>query len=459
MKIIQFGEGNFLRTFVDAYFDALNKEGAGQYEVEIVKPIPYGSLEQFAKQGNRYHIVLRGVAKGEEVEEVYEISSVKKAINPFSDQKDFYDLALDPEVKILVSNTTEAGICFQKEDKQDGFAEISYPAKLTKWLYKRFQAGLPGLYLLPVELIDRNADELHRCVNAYIDLWGLGESFKEWNETQNFYCNTLVDRIVSGFPRDEQTRRHLWKLIGEEDLLVSVGEPFGLWAVEDKGEISSFIKEGHHNIDVVLTKDIAYYKKRKVRVLNGSHTNLVPISLWKGKTTVYEVMKGETLSAFVDQTLKNEIVPYVSENREATTAFASEVRSRFLNPFLNHLLSSIALNSVSKWRARCLPSYLDYYNSNGSLPPLLTIGLAYLVAMYRRIEKVGEKHLCHFPCLDIEVKDEERYLDYFSSGKTIADFLSDEEAWGMSLASLPGLLEKVTSLVETIERGEEVFER
>ncbi len=457
MKIIQFGEGNFLRTFVDAYFDALNKEGLGDYEVAIVKPIPYGSLEQFAKQGNRYHIVLRGVVNGKALEEVREISSVKKAINPFSDPESFYDLALDPEVKLVVSNTTEAGICFQKKDKRGGFAEISYPAKLTKWLYERFRAGLPGLYLLPVELIDNNADELRRCVNAYIDLWDLGEGFRNWNRTQNFYCNTLVDRIVSGFPRDEKTKEHLWKLIGEEDLLVSVGEPFGLWAIEDKGEISSLIHEGHHNIDVVLTKDIAYYKKRKVRVLNGSHTNLVPISLWKGKTTVYEVMTDERLSAFVDQTLKNEIVPYVSEEREKTMAFALEVRSRFLNPFLNHLLTSIALNSVSKWRARCLPSYLDYYYENGSLPPLLTLGLAYLIAIYRRIEKVGEKHFCHLPCFDIEVKDEERYLDYFSNGKSIADFLSDEGAWGMNLASLPGLLEKVSSLVETIEHGEEAL--
>lgn len=457
MKIIQFGEGNFLRTFVDAYFDALNKEGVGKYEVEIVKPIPYGSLDQFAKQGNRYHIVLRGMAGGKEVEDVYEISSVGKAINPFADQKAFFDLALDEVVKILVSNTTEAGICFQKEDKKDGFAEISYPAKLTKWLYKRFQAGLPGLYLLPVELIDNNADELCRCVNAYIDLWGLGEEFKEWNKTQNFYCNTLVDRIVSGFPREEKTRNHLWKLIGEEDLLVSVGEPFGLWAIEDKGAISSLIKEGHHNIDVVLTNDIAYYKKRKVRVLNGSHTNLVPISLWKGKRTVYEVMKDESLSAFVEETLENEIVPYVSEDQKATMAFASEVRSRFLNPFLNHQLASIALNSVSKWRARCLPSYLDYYHSNDALPPLLTIGLAYLVAMYRRIERAGEKHLCHLPCFDIEVQDEERYLDYFHNGKSVADFLSDEEAWGMSLTSLPGLLEKVSSLVVRIESGAEVL--
>ena len=457
IKVIQFGEGNFLRTFVDAYFDSLNKEGEGPYEVSIVKPILFGSLDKFVKQNNRYHIVLRGVAEGKEVEDVYEINSVKNVINPFEDADSFYGLATDPDVKILVSNTTEAGICFQKDDKQDGFAEISYPAKLTKWLYKRYQAGLPGIYLMPVELIDKNADELYRCVNAYIDLWGLGDGFKKWNETENFYCNTLVDRIVSGYPRDEETKHHLWNLIGEEDELVSIGEPFGLWAVEDKGDISSLIKEGHHNIDVVLTKDIAYYKKRKVRALNGSHTNLVPISLWKGKVTVYDVMKDEQLSSFVDATLKNEIVPFVSDDIDMTMAFASEVRGRFLNPFLNHQLTSIALNSISKWKARCLPSYLDYCQKNKELPPLLTIGLAYLVVMYRHIEKIGNKHVCHLPSRDIEVKDEERYLDYFSSGKSIKDFLSDKGAWGMDLTSIEDLFEKVSSLVEEIEKGKEVL--
>ncbi len=311
--------------------------------------------------------------------------------------------------------------------------------------------------MLPIELIDNNGDELHRCVDAYISLWGLGEEFRQWNERENFYCNTLVDRIVSGFPREEKTKHHLWELIGEEDQLLSLGEPFGLWAIEDKGEISSLIREGHHNIDVVLTKDIAYYKKRKVRVLNGSHTNLVPISLWQGKKTVYEVMKDERLGAFVDRTLKEEIVPYVSEDVEATMGFASEVRSRFLNPFLNHQLTSIALNSVSKWRARCLPSYLDYYHNNGALPPLLTIGFGYLVAMYRHIEKINGSYICHLPGRDIEMKDEERYLSYFSSGKTIADFLSDDLAWGMDLTSIPGLLEKVASLVKDIENGKEVL--
>lgn len=281
-KVLQYGEGNFLRSFVDLYFETLNREG-GEWAVEIVKPIPFGSLDAFARQGNRYHVVLRGVKDGNAAETVYPVSVVEQAISPFDDFPAYAALAVDPELAVIVSNTTEAGICYREGDSFDGFAEITYPAKLTKFLYARFRAGLPGVYLLPVELIENNADELFRCVEKYIDLWHLPETFREWNRTENFYCNTLVDRIVSGFPRDEVLRERLWKLVGERDDLLSVAEPFGLWVIENKGKIADLLPAGHHNIDIILTDDIAYYKKRKVRVLNGSHTNLVAAGLLFGR--------------------------------------------------------------------------------------------------------------------------------------------------------------------------------
>ena len=194
-KVLQYGEGNFLRSFVDLYFETLNREG-GEWAVEIVKPIPFGSLDAFARQGNRYHVVLRGVKDGNAAETVYPVSVVEQAISPFDDFPAYEALAVDPELAVIVSNTTEAGICYREEDKFDGFAEITYPAKLTKFLYARYRAGLPGVYLLPVELIENNADELFRCVEKYIDLWQLPEAFRVWKSTVNFYCNTLVDRIV-----------------------------------------------------------------------------------------------------------------------------------------------------------------------------------------------------------------------------------------------------------------------
>ena len=453
MKILQYGEGNFLRTFVDAYFDTLNKEGVGKYEVYIVKPITFGTLERFAKQDNKYHIVLRGVENNKDVENVYKIESVCGAIDPFADAEAYYALAKDKDLKIIVSNTTEAGICYNEKDTMDGFDGITYPAKLTKFLYERFNAGLDGVYLMPVELIDNNADELKKCVDKYIALWALPQTFKEWNDTQNYYCNTLVDRIVSGYPRDEQTKAHLEELLGEKDELVSVGEPFGLWAVENKGNIANYIKEGVHNIEVVLTNDIGYYKKRKVRVLNGSHTNLVPAGLMLGAETVYDCMKDEKLSAFVESTLTSEINPFVSDNIEATTVFAESIKSRFLNPYLNHQLTSIALNSISKWRARVLPSFKDYYKANGKLAPNLTKGFSYLMALYSNIEKVGEQYLVKLANRTIEIKDDLPYLEYFAGKKCVKGFMADTEIWGEDLTAYAGFADTVCENIEKINKG------
>ena len=453
IKVLQYGEGNFLRTFVDVYFDTLNKNGQGRYAVNIVKPITFGTLERFEKQGNKYHIVLRGMENGQSVENVYKVDCLENVIDPFADYESYIALAKDKDLKILVSNTTEAGICFNANDKMDGFDGITYPAKLTKFLYERFNAGLDGVYLLPVELIDNNADELKKCVDKYIELWNLPEAFKKWNDEHNFYCNALVDRIVSGYPRDEETKAHLEELIGEKDELMSIGEPFGLWAVEKKGDIANYIKEGVHNIEVVLTNDIGYYKKRKVRVLNGSHTNLVPTALMLGAVTVYDCMVDKKLSAFVEDTLKAEIIPFVSSDIGATTIFANSVKDRFMNPFLNHQLVSISLNSISKWRARVLPSFKDYYAQYGEIPPCLSIGFSYLMAMYSSIEKQGDKYIVQVPNREIELKDDLPYLEYFAGGGSVVDFMSKADVWGEDLTAYVGFADAVFANVEKIKKG------
>lgn len=437
-KVLQYGEGNFLRSFVDLYFETLNREG-GEWAVEIVKPIPFGSLDAFARQENRYHVILRGVKDGNAAETVYPVSVVEQAISPFDDFPAYAALAVDPALAVIVSNTTEAGICYHEGDSFDGFAEITYPAKLTKFLYARFRAGLPGVYLLPVELIGNNADELFRCVEKYIDLWQLPEAFREWNRTENFYCNTLVDRIVSGFPRDEALRERLWKLVGERDDLLSVAEPFGLWVIENKGKIADLLPTGHHNIDIILTDDIAYYKKRKVRVLNGSHTNLVAAGLLSGAETVYDCMTNETLYRFFRASLE-EIVPFVSSDRSMTERFAADVEERFRNPYLNHQLTSIALNSISKWRARVLPTFRDFFAANGRIPEHLTVGFSCLMHLYRT------KYA--------ELKDDAEVLSFFASGKPLKDFLSDRTVWGEDLTAYPQFLETVTAQTERLARGE-----
>lgn len=440
-KVLQYGEGNFLRSFVDLYFETLNREG-GKWAVEIVKPIPFGSLDAFARQGNRYHVVLRGVKDGNAAETVYPVSVVEQAISPFDDFPAYAALAVDPELAVIVSNTTEAGICYHAGDSFDAFAEITYPAKLTKFLYARFRAGLPGVYLLPVELIENNADELFRCVEKYIDLWQLPEAFREWNRTENFYCNTLVDRIVSGFPRDEVLRERLWKLVGERDDLLSVAEPFGLWVIENKGKIADLLPAGHHNIDVILTDDIAYYKKRKVRVLNGSHTNLVAAGLLLGAETVYDCMTNETLYRFFRASLE-EIVPFVSSDRSMTERFAADVEERFRNPYLNHQLTSIALNSISKWRARVLPTFRDFFAANGRIPEHLTVGFSCLMHLYRTRYT--------------ELKDDAEVLSFFASGKPLKDFLSDRNIWGEDLTAYPQFLETVIAQTERLARGESLL--
>ncbi len=440
-KVLQYGEGNFLRSFVDLYFETLNREG-GEWAVEIVKPIPFGSLDAFARQGNRYHVVLRGVKDGNAAETVYPVSVVEQAISPFDDFPAYAALAVDPELAVIVSNTTEAGICYHEGDSFDGFAEITYPAKLTKFLYARFRAGLPGVYLLPVELIENNADELFRCVEKYIDLWRLPDEFREWNRTENFYCNTLVDRIVSGFPRDEVLRERLWKLVGERDDLLSVAEPFGLWVIENKGKIADLLPAGHHNIDVILTDDIAYYKKRKVRVLNGSHTNLVAAGLLLGAETVYDCMTNETLYNFFRASLE-EIVPFVSFDRSMTERFAADVEERFRNPYLNHQLTSIALNSISKWRARVLPTFRDFFAANGRIPEHLTVGFSCLMHLYRTRYT--------------ELKDDAEVLSFFASGKPLKDFLSDRTVWGEDLTAYPQFLETVIAQTERLARGESLL--
>ena len=440
-KVLQYGEGNFLRSFVDLYFETLNRDG-GEWAVEIVKPIPFGSLDAFARQENRYHVILRGVKDGNAAETVYPVSVVEQAISPFDDFPAYAALAADPALAVIVSNTTEAGICCHEGDSFDGFAEITYPAKLTKFLYARFRAGLPGVYLLPVELIGNNADELFRCVEKYIDLWQLPEAFREWNRTENFYCNTLVDRIVSGFPRDEALRERLWKLVGERDDLLSVAEPFGLWVIENKGKIADLLPAGHHNIDIILTDDIAYYKKRKVRVLNGSHTNLVAAGLLSGAETVYDCMTNETLYRFFRASLE-EIVPFVSSDRSMTERFAADVEERFRNPYLNHQLTSIALNSISKWRARVLPTFRDFFAANGRIPEHLTVGFSCLMHLYRT------KYA--------ELKDDAEVLSFFASGKPLKDFLSDRTVWGEDLTAYPQFLETVTAQTERLARGESLL--
>ena len=458
IKVLQFGEGNFLRTFVDLYFDTLNKEG-GEYSVDIVKPIPFGTLERFKKQNNKYHILLRGVKDGKPVEDPYKVDVLNSVLD-LDEYDKICDCFADQELKIIVSNTTEAGICYNEKDDINGLVEITYPAKLTKLLLHRFNTlgeSAGDLYLLPVELIDNNADALYSCVKKYVKLWNLSADFDKWIDAKIYFCNTLVDRIVSGYPKTPEDIAHIENLLGEKDELVSIGEPFGLWAVEKKGEITKYVKEGVHNIEVVLTEDIGYYKKRKVRVLNGSHTNIVCAGMWLGAETVYDCMEDPKLVKFLDDTLAEEIVPFVSNDIKATTIFADSIRERFSNPYLNHQLISISLNSISKWKARDLPSFKDYYNANGKIAPNMTIGFSYLMAVYTSLVKDGDIYKAVLPHKSVQYIDDAPYLEFFANGGSAIDFMKDVNVWGEDLTTYKGFAEQVEKNLELIKAGKELL--
>lgn len=457
IKVLQYGEGNFLRAFAEHYFETLNRNG-GNYEINIVKPTPHGNLDKFAAQNNRYHVVLRGVSDGEAKETVCEINAVKACFSPFTEYERYVAIAKDKDLKIIVSNTTEAGICYNENDRLMDFAGITYPAKLTKFLFERYRSGLGGVYVLPVELIDNNADELLSCVIRYAEKWDLGEGFIGWLKNENYFCNTLVDRIVSGYPKDESVKTHLTDLIGEKDELLTVCEPFGLWVIERKGEIDKYIKSGNHGVEIVLTDDIKFYKKRKVRILNGSHTNLVFAGIFGGKTTVYDCLTDEKLLRFFNDSLNNEILPFVSDDIKMTESYAKSVKDRFLNPFLNHLLESIALNSVSKWKARNLPSFSDYYEKTGTIPENLTKGFAFLATYYEKAERKDDgKFYVTVNGLTTEIKDDVRYLEYFAAGGGIKDFMADKTVWGEDLTQYKGFAEKVSFYVDMINAGKNIL--
>ena len=453
MKVLQFGQGNFLRTFADVYFETLNQEGL-DYQVYVATAIPHENLEAFRRQGNRYHVVLRGSQGGQPVEQVLPVTCLQEVIDPFLEPEAFYALAEDPELKLIVSNTTEAGIQFHSQDSFEGFADITFPAKVTKFLYRRFQAGQPGIYLLPVELIDDNAGELARCVEEYITLWGLPQEFRQWNQRENFYCNTLVDRIVSGYPREEETRRHLENLVGQEDSLLAVGEPFGLWVIERKGDIAQYIPQGTHQIDVVLAEDISYYKRRKVRVLNGSHTNLVAAGLWEGCSTVYGCVGAPKLRAFVLDTPGAGdcalCVPGCGGHPGIRRQRAGPLCQPLLKPPA-HLHSAQLGVQVEGPGFAQLPGLLPAGGgkSPGTSPRAWPIWWSSTAGPSGG--RMALRRCC--PAGKSPLVDEERYLTYFLEGGTVESFLGDETIWGEDLTQYPGLLHTVAGHIATLEGG------
>ncbi len=440
-RIAQFGEGNFLRAFADLYFEALNQED-GDFSVSVMKPRKGGSLDAFRANNGRYHVILQGNRGGKCEQTVIPVSVLHEVFSPFEEPERFFALAKDPHLRFILSNTTEAGICFSETDSFEDFDTMTFPARLTRFLFARYEAGEGGLYILPTELVDENGDALHRAVDAYITLWGLPEAFRQYNDTENHYCNTLVDRIVSGYPKNADEERALQALLPVHDPLLTVAEPYGLWCIEKKGEIEHLLPAGQHGTEVLFVEDIKAYKKRKVRVLNGSHTNLVFAGLAMGKETVYDCMQDERLTSLFRGALA-EIIPFAGNSTEETTRFAGDVAERFANPYLNHRLMDISLNSISKWRARILPTMKDYCAQNGKVPPHLTLGLSYLIF--------------HYKTHPDRVRDDASLISRFA--KPLSEILGDTALWGEDLRLYAGLADAVSRDIAELEQGVLPYER
>ena len=425
--VIQFGEGGFLRGFVDYFFHKLQEKGLYDGKIVVVQPIEKGMCQMLADQNCEYNLFLRGINNGQEVNEHTHVTSISRALNPYTQYEDYIALATSPDLRVLVSNTTEAGIEYLGTEKLTDTPPKSYPAKLTQFLYKRFQAGLKGLILLPCELIDNNGDNLKACVLKYADLWELGDEFKTWVNTENDFCNTLVDRIVTGYPRDEV--EELTKQLGYTDNLIDTAEIFHLWVIQGNHEDELPFNKAGYNI--VWTDDVKPYKKRKVRILNGGHTSMVLGAYMYGLNTVGDCMKDKTVSAFLKKCLFDEIVPTLG-NSETDIQFAKDVLERFSNPFIKHQLLSIALNSVSKFQVRVLPTILEYKEKFGKYPEALTFSMAALIAFYRTDK----------------ANDGAEIMEYMKDA-SVEDIMKREDYWH---ADLTEMIPKVKEYYDLIER-------
>ena len=353
--VIQFGEGGFLRGFADYFFQKLQDKGLFDGSVVIVQPIEKGMCSVLEQQGCEYNLFLRGIDNGQVVDEHTHIDIISRCVNPYENFESYMKLAENPDFRFIVSNTTEAGIEYVDSNQFTDAPARSFPGKLTQLLYKRFRLGLKGFIILSCELIDHNGEELEKCCLRYADLWGLGEEFKTWLVQENDFCSTLVDRIVTGFPRDEH--EELCRRIGEQDNMMDTAEIFHLWVIQGNHEDELPLqKAGFH---VVWTDNVDPYKKRKVRILNGAHTSMVLGAHLYGLKTVGECLKDEKVSALLRKCIFREIIPAIGDT-EDNRKFGEAVLERFSNPFIRHMLLSIALNSVSKFRARVLPTILEY---------------------------------------------------------------------------------------------------
>ena len=422
--VIQFGEGNFLRGFFDYFLHKMNEKGLYDGKAVVVQPISMGRVAELNEQDCKYNLYLRGIQNGEIVKEHTFVESISRCVDPYKDFDGYMALADNPDFRFIVSNTTEAGIEFVDTCKFDDTPALSFPGKLTQLLYRRYKNGLNGFIILSCELIDNNGSELKKCVLKYAQLWGLEADFVAWLENGNHFVNTLVDRIVTGYPNDETKEMH------PDDKFLDTAEIFHLWVIEGDFEDEFPLKKSGFN--VVWTDDAKPYKKIKVRILNGAHTSLVAGALLSGIETVGEAMNDDVTYTFLNKCMKEEILPTIGENDDSI-AFANAVFDRFKNPFIAHKWRSIALNSVSKFAVRDLPTLLEYKEKNGKAPKCLTLALANLIYFYKN-----------------DTPDDAENVVATMKNDSIKDILANTSLWASDLSDLEEIVTEYYNKIDAL---------
>ncbi|MBQ4381966.1 MAG: tagaturonate reductase [Oscillospiraceae bacterium] len=448
-KVMQFGEGNFLRAFVDYWFDVSNEKVGWNGKCVLVQPIATGLTDLINEQEGLYTLYLRGRENGQKVDKKRVISSVSRAINPYTPKgfTQLLELSVSDDLEYVVSNTTEAGIVFDPSCALMDRPASSFPGKLTQVLYTRWQAGKDGLVILSCELIDNNGKELKKCVEQYIDLWGLDDSFRNYVENDCTFCSTLVDRIVPGRIRDAAEVASLDEANGYTDPLTDVGEVFGVWNIEGPEWLAEKLPFRAAGLNCPVVPDVTPYKKRKVRILNGAHTGFVPGAYLAGFDIVRDCMQDKTVCGFMNKMLHEEVIPTLPLPKDDLESFAAAVEDRFNNPFINHELMSISLNSTSKWRARNLPSLLEYVELKKTLPQCLVTSFAAYVAFYstgvKRLEDRGL--VCTRPRGNEYLCMDDRWaLEFYWEHRADTDpallraVMTNERMWGQDLTAIPG---------------------
>lgn len=445
IKIIQFGEGNFLRAFIDWMVDLLNQKAGFNASVAVVQPLKGGMINVLNEQGGYYHHIRQGIENNEPVDELRLIKCLTRGVDPYADFHGFLDLAKEPEVKLIFSNTTEAGITFDPADQPEaGQLSSTFPGKLTQLLYQRFTHydGDPekGVCIIPCELIEQNGTKLKACIRQYILSWKLPADFEAYFENACSFANTLVDRIVPGYPKDDIDK--ILQRIGYKDKLVVKSESFHLFVIQGPEGLKELFPAAKHGFNVKHVADITPYRTQKVRILNGAHTAMVPIGLLYNLETVREVIDDPETGKLVREIIFDEIVPTISIPGEDPAEFAREVINRFKNPFIRHELITISLNSISKFKVRVLPTILDYYHLRGQFPHRLTFSFASLIHLYL---KDG-----------FALQDNGEFLGFFKSLRAedpdivVQKVLSNTVFWDQDLSRFEGLKELMTAHLQSV---------